>query len=72
MNIKDGELPAYPFASDVCGHHGGMTMRDAFAMAALQGGSLRTGVPMEDHIRRFIAAQCYAMADAMLAERSKQ
>ena len=64
--------PAYPVVSEIMGHFSGMSLRDAFALAALQGGSLRTGVPMEANIRRFIAAQCYEMADAMLAERSKE
>lgn len=34
--IKDGG-PAYPIASDVIGHWSGMALRDAAALAALQG-----------------------------------
>jgi hypothetical protein len=42
----------------------GMTLRDYFAGQALAGMSIEVG--MED-----IAARCYCLADAMLAERSK-
>lgn len=58
----------------------GMTLRDYFAAAALQGtmkdrGNLRALALVADErkedIGEFIAARMYSLADAMLAERDK-
>jgi hypothetical protein len=68
VSTNDGG-PAFPVESASHWQAHGMSLRDYFAAKALQGGALRTGVPMEAHIRAFIAAQCYEMADAMLAAR---
>jgi len=71
MSIKDGELPAYPFASDICGHHGGMTLRDYFAAMAMQAAATNSvGAASLTFAER--ANWAYRQADAMLVERSKQ
>jgi hypothetical protein len=71
MSIKDGELPAYPFASDICGHHGGMTLRDYFAARAMQAAATTVvganGFTFEERAR-----WAYQQADAMLSERDKE
>lgn len=66
MSTNDGDLPAFPFASDICGHHGGMTLRDYFAAQALNGfmSIPGGGDPKTD------AAYAYRIADAMLAARA--
>jgi hypothetical protein len=45
----------------------GMTLRDYFAAAALKGQAHRLASPYEH--RDVLAVDCYAIADAMLAER---
>ena len=67
MSIKDGELPAYPFASDICGHHGGMTLRDYFAAMAMQAAATNSSLTFAER-----ANWAYIQADAMLVERNKQ
>lgn len=57
--------PAFPMASDILGHHEGMTLRDWFAGQALAIGYAMGEPPHET------AQQAYSYADAMLAERSK-
>ena len=72
MSIKDGDRPAFPFASDICGHHGGMTLRDYFAAKAMQaylGSYPNGGLTCRPDV---IAADAYDVADAMLTERNKQ
>lgn len=71
MSIKDGELPAYPFASDICGHHRGMTLRDYFAAMAMQAAATNSvGAASLTFAER--ANWAYIQADAMLVERNKQ
>lgn len=73
MSTNDGDLPAFPFASDICGHHGGMTLRDAFALTALAGvpQPLNTLHDIDAAYKR-TAEHCWRMADAMLAARATQ
>ena len=66
--------PAYPVVSEIMGHSSGMSLRDYFAAKVLQARmtafcALETwhGWSEEE-----IAANAYAMADAMLAERNKE
>jgi hypothetical protein len=69
--------PAYPVSIAGCGDNGwhGMTMRDAFAIAALQGMLAAGGVPLhlreDETIGENRARDAYAYADAMLAHRQK-
>lgn len=84
--MNDGG-PAFPVGSDlgpasniVDGGYGGMSVRDYFAAKALQGwlsgcdidGQLSDGEGGSSTFNRAaLAEECYAFADAMLAERSK-
>lgn len=80
MSINDGG-PAFPVAADeyTKGFYG-MSLRDYFAAAALQGlfsieANPRVGVDMEPYTTRhnpMMAAHAYALADAMLAAREPQ
>ena len=78
--------PAYPqgktFVSGSeyvdMGSHGGMTLRDYFAAKAMRGINWRlvdyggdTKETMDRRISAEQAAWCYAIADAMIAEREK-
>jgi len=72
MKVKDAHMQAYPFIEpeqddNIKAYHPGMTMRDEFAKAALQGmyaaSSYPTGL-MDD-----TAKEAYAMADAMMKAR---
>jgi hypothetical protein len=51
------------------GSFGGMTLRDWFAGMALQGKATRLSNPHEH--RDILAADCYDIADAMLAARKE-
>ena len=72
MTTKDTGGAAFPTDPNtqpgVSQHHHGMTLRDYFA--AMQMNRIGSGWPNAENMAR-IAADCYAMADAMLAERSK-
>ena len=49
----------------------GMTLRDWFAGQALMGDHAQNGCALTDEKCADVAANCYAMADAMLAERAR-
>ena len=63
--INDGG-PAFPHETSL-GYHHGMTLRDYFAAAALQG--LMAKVDPEDHWADYRAKWSYEAADAMLKAR---
>lgn len=72
MKVKNSTMQAFPFIEpeedvNIKAYHPGMTMRDEFAKAAMQGmytsSSFPTGL-MED-----TAKEAYAMADAMMKAR---
>jgi len=71
--IKAGGY-AYP-QMEKCGNiavsDGGMTLRDAFAKAALMGACANSTVDVGNLAEEVVAATCYRLADAMLAERVK-
>jgi len=72
MSIKDDGGPAYPNVPDGAGDtwddwDKGMTLRDWFAGQFLST-YVADGIPKAEQI----AAACYEMADAMLAERAKR
>lgn len=78
--IKDNGGSAFPMYSEIGNLHAtGMSLRDYFAAAALQG--MVSNAALMNHKRengRNIAcfnytnvAECYALADAMIAERNK-
>jgi len=67
--INDGG-PAFPtlfIEPDYGSGYAGMTLRDYFAAAALKGQAHRLASPYEH--RDILAADCYAIADAMLKAR---
>jgi hypothetical protein len=70
---KDNGGPAFPVPNDanVNGQEG-MSLRDYFAAAALQGwiASLPADAVMTNR-EAGVAERCYKLADAMLAERAK-
>lgn len=74
MTKLDNGGPAFPYRFEesyqIEGRvvNTGMTLRDYFA--AMQMSRIGSGWPNAENMQR-IAADCYAMADAMLAERSK-
>ena len=77
MSAKDNGGPAFPAREtildpenphDVAANYPGMTLRDYFA--AQQMCRIASGWPNAENMQR-IAADCYAMAGAMLAERNK-
>ena len=73
--MKDGG-PAFPQNRDnYSGADVGISMRDYFASAALQGISARGWVHFADGdrigMKEEIVELCYQVADAMLAEREK-
>lgn len=68
---KDGG-PAFPVSVEMMGYiggqgGGGMSLRDYFAAAAMQGMMARIG----GHDAYLISHDAYIVADAMLKERSK-
>ena len=65
--MNDGG-PAYPVPSDYPMHSTGITLRDYFAAAALQGLS---STPMFYNDIAFMCMRAYTIADAMLEERAK-
>ena len=65
--MKDGG-PAFPQALESSMRWNGMTLRDYFAAAAIQG--LMTPLRKEDWPRN-LAVWAYEMADAMILERAK-
>ena len=65
QSINDGG-PAFPHETSL-GYHHGMTLRDYFAAAALQG--LMAKVDPEDHWADYRAKWSYEAADAMLKAR---
>jgi hypothetical protein len=70
--INSGGGPAFPtlFIEPEYGSgYKGMTLRDYFAAAALKGQAHRLCSPYEH--RDILAADCYAIADAMLAARQE-
>ena len=78
QELPAGELPAFPFVSEIYGHSGGMTLRDYFAAKAMEGwiaaqpsihGEKLDGT--KEHAN-LVAWRSYVMADAMLAERNKK
>lgn len=74
MSEKDGG-PAFPQPIDrqvgMCPEKEGMTLRDYFAAKALAGilPALVQGIRPQDIPK--MAADCYGIADALLAERAK-
>jgi hypothetical protein len=64
-----GEKAAFPWPKDQSQHlfSLGMTLRDYFAAAALQGQAHRFAHPHE--YRELLAQDCYDIADAMLKAR---
>lgn len=66
MSEKDGG-PAFP-GSKAHGTNQGMTLRDYFAATAMRG---LFDMPAFEDQWNVIAKDAYAMADAMLAERTK-
>lgn len=85
MSMKQDGGRAFPLSREQEGwFEGGMTLRDYFAAQALAGGMARTTVP-EYELRAMFgptrtcitrdeiaAADAYRIADAMLAERSRE
>jgi len=72
MSKNDGG-PAFPAVtkSDYPNEKFGMTLRDYFAAAALQGHlSNPHNTEHPAYSRKGLAVECYAMADAMLAKRA--
>ena len=66
--------PAFPaqfIGPDFNPGQAGMTLRDWFAGMAMQGEIANGGFYMEGHMGK-LAANAYAQADAMLAERAKE
>jgi hypothetical protein len=67
MSVHDDGGPAYPVFDMAKCQAQGMTMRDWFAGQFLST-YVADGIPKAEQI----AAACYEMADAMLAERAKR
>lgn len=68
MNTKIDGGPAFPWLHTE--GHGGMSLRDYFAAAALQG--MLAGLPDESPYNSDVLAfNAYEISDAMLAERDK-
>jgi len=79
MKVKDAHMQAYPFIEpekddNIKAYHPGMTMRDEFAKAALQGllaadwcSAMRDTAP--DFGEREVATDAYRIADAMMKAR---
>jgi hypothetical protein len=67
--VKDGG-PAYPVICEEWPNQPGMTLRDWFAGQALAG-LLASGGKYSKGFECKGAEECYAQADAMLAEREK-
>ena len=72
---KDTSDPAFPLQDAAAWQYGGMSLRDYFAGQALAGRD-HPGVVYKDGeaykaTAQDVAEWCYALADAMLAEREK-
>ena len=72
MDFNNGESPATPFVDDCISTHNqeifyGLTKREAFAMAAMQGLISFNGCMDTD----ITAKRCVRMADALLKELDK-
>ena len=65
---NDGQLPAYPTSVEL---YGGLTRREAFAMAAMQGMLAAGGSWPDARDCAEIARRSVVQADALLAELSK-
>ncbi len=73
MNKNDGG-PAFPSQSSMRDDWFGMSIRDYFAAAALQGELARSGTheePWTLSTAEQLAQYCYSFADSMLKERAK-
>lgn len=74
MRVKDGG-PAFPHVAG-CGENVGMSLRDYFAAAALQGHLANPepieGDPPYEETMRLLARSAYEYADAMLAVRERK
>ena len=71
--LNDGG-PAFGHGDHVHGGYPGMSLRDWFAGQAISGGAYMLGISgadQESADRRTLVATAYAIADDMLAERSK-
>ena len=69
---KNDGGPAFPPVHNPETHPSGMTLRDYFAAAAVQGRlSNPHNTAHPDYTREGLAAECYAIADAMLKARAK-
>lgn len=69
MSIKNGDLPAMPVKHDgVCSAGDGLSKRERFAMAAMQG--LRS-CTAEVYLASDLARHAVEYADALLAELEK-
>ncbi len=77
MKVKDAAMQAFPFiepADDpaIKAYHPGMTMRDYFAMAAMQGAishGLFNSEKAGASYAEYVSTIAYVYADAMLAAR---
>ena len=68
--MTDNSTPAFPYKCEDGTEYLGMTLRDYFAGQALVGIlSAIANEPMENPMGSFIAKDCYAIADRMLAAR---
>ena len=67
MKLNDGG-PAFPIASQVFGDFAGMTLRDYFAAAAMQGMLSSEAMRIYDPD---LAEESYRAADAMIKERER-
>jgi hypothetical protein len=72
--VEDNGGPVFPFVEGVAGHKSnkqGMSLRDWFAGQALTGEMATWPDACPEDYAGMIARRCYAIADAMLAEREK-
>lgn len=67
MSTKDDGGPAYPALEYSGSAHAGMSLRDAFAIAALQGFAAADREDEHGHVD--LARAAYRQADAMLEAR---
>ncbi len=72
VNITDNNIlyAGHVVPPDARGNAPGMSLRDYFAAAAMSGALAHPGADISYGLRE-VAKRCYAMADAMLAERDK-
>jgi len=77
MTNKPTGGPAYPSTNAIrvgdcmTGGHAGLTIRDAIAIAAMQGTWCSMGERLGNHDMEWISQRAYDQADAMLLEREK-